>query len=255
MSPYKVKPEHYAKALLKDLSVRQPVQMADIVKQIGLRIRLVPSSGFDGALVRLAGLPKGIIAVRDSMEKSRKRFTTAHEIGHYLLPGRETETSVCATKDVGFLTDAANDIEQAANEFASELLMPSLALRRIVKRFGVSMNTCKFIRDQFQVSLTAASVKCMEVAERRAALLVFERGIFKRYKRSNYFSETFKPNIGSPIPEDSLASQLSISGEREKRGSVAADVWIDASVPHMGIDEDSLLMPKYETILTLLTLP
>jgi hypothetical protein len=229
--------------------------MGDIVKQIGLRIRLVPSNGFDGALVRLAGLPKGIIAIRDSMETSRKRFTTAHEIGHYVLPGHETEYSVCGSKDVGLLSDDADKLERAANEFAGELLMPSLVVRRIVKKFGVSMNTCKFIRDQFQVSLTAAAVKCMEVTNRRAALLVIEGGIFKRYKRSNYFDETFKISLGSPISEKSLASQLSVSGEPEKSGRVDADAWIDVPIREVGIDEESLLMPKYKTILTLLTLP
>ena len=252
MSRYPVTPVHYAKALLRYVDVRQPVQMGDIVKQIGLRIRLVPSHGFDGALVRLAGLPKGIIAIRDSMETSRKRFTTAHEIGHYVL---ETESSVCGSKDVGLLSDDADKLELAANEFAGELLMPSLVVRRIVKKFGVSMNTCRFIRDQFQVSLTAAAVKCMEVTNRRAALLVIEGGIFIRYKPSNYFDETFKMSVGSPISKKSLASQLSVSGEREKSGRVDADAWIDVPNCEMVIDEESLLMPRYKTILTLLTLP
>ena len=255
MSRYPVKPEHYAKALLKYVDVRQPVQMADIVSQLGLRVRLVPASGFDGALVRLAGLPSGIIAVRESMGTSRKRFTTAHEIGHYVLPGHESENSVCGTKDVGLLRDDADDLEQAANAFAGELLMPSLVVRRIVKKFGVSVNTCKFISDQFQVSLTAAAVKCMEVTDRRAALLVIGGGIFKRYKRSSYFDETFRMKVGEAISPDSLASQLSASGQWEKSGLVDADKWIDTSLTGRKITEESLLMPNYQTILTLLILP
>jgi len=163
---------------------QQPVRLADVAKEIGLRIRYVPSSGFDGALVRLAGLPRGRIAVRASMEKSRRRFTTAHEIGHYVLPGHDSENSVCRAQDVGQLREDSDSLEQAANKFAGELLMPSLAVRRIVKKFGVSMDTCKFISDQFEVSLTAAAVKCVEVTDRRAALVVTEGGIRKSFKPS-----------------------------------------------------------------------
>lgn len=133
--------------------------------------------------------------------------------------------------------------------------MPSLAVRGIVKKCGVSMNTCKFIREQFQVSLTAAAVKCIEVTNRRAALLVIEGGIFKRYKRSLYFSEIFRMKVGEAILPGSLASQLSASGEREKSGRVDADKWIDIPIRDAGIDEESLLMTNYKTILTLLTLP
>ena len=252
MSRKRLSPEHYAKALLKLVGAQQPVRLADVAKEIGLRIRYVPSSGFDGALVRLAGLPRGRIAVRASMEKSRRRFTTAHEIGHYVLPGHDSENSVCRAQDVGQLREDSDSLEQAANKFAGELLMPSLAVRRIVKKFGVSMDTCKFISDQFEVSLTAAAVKCVEVTDRRAALVVTEGGIRKRFKPSSRITE-FIP-IGAPLSPDSLASQLSAS-HRKKDGLVPADAWIDISLSDVMIMEDSLLMPNYEKILTLLTLP
>ena len=103
MSRKGLSPEHYAKALLKLAAARQPVRLADVAKEIGLRIRYVPSSGFDGALVRLSGLPRGRVAVRKSMENSRRRFTIAHEIGHYVLPGHDS--SVCGAKDVGVLRE------------------------------------------------------------------------------------------------------------------------------------------------------
>ncbi len=224
MSRKKLSPEHYAKALLNLVGAQQPVRLADVAKEIGLRIQYVPSSGFDGALVRLTGLPRGIVAVRKS----------------------------CESEDVGLLRKSSDGLEQAANKFAGELLMPSLAVRRIVKKLGVSMDTCKFISDQFQVSLTAAAVKCVEVTDRRAALVVTEGGIRKRFKPSSRITE-FIP-IGAPLSPDSLASQLSAS-HRKKNGLVPAEAWIDISLSDVMIVEDSLLMPNYEMILTLLTLP
>ena len=124
--------------------------------------------------------------------------------------------------------------------------MPSSAVRRIVKTFGISMDICKFISDQFQVSLMAAAVKCMEVTNRRAALVVTEGGIRKRFKPSSGFTEFI--NIGAPLSPDSLASELSVS-YRKKSGLVPAEAWIDSSLSDVMIMEESLLMPNYQIIL------
>jgi len=79
-----------------------------------------------------------------------------------------------------------------------------------------------------------------------------EGGIRKRFKPSSRITE-FIP-IGAPLSPYSLASQLSAS-HRKKSGLVPAEAWIDISLSDLMIMEESLLMPKYKTILTLLTLP
>ena len=51
---------------------------------------------FDGSLVRALDGPKGIVAIKQSIrEVSRKRFTIAHEIGHYLIPSHRNLENVC----------------------------------------------------------------------------------------------------------------------------------------------------------------
>jgi IrrE N-terminal-like domain len=76
--------------------------------------------------------------------EARRRFTLAHEIGHWVCQCLEGRTApvMCRAKD---LTEAADRaLEREANIFAAELLMPEPEVRRafgeaaMPTRFGVS---------------------------------------------------------------------------------------------------------------------
>lgn len=251
-------PELRAKALLKLVEARQPVQLPELAEKIGLRIQHVPSTGFDGALVRIANRPRGVITVRQSMEESRKRFTIAHEIGHFVLPGHDDESRVCGEEEIEAPADEANDevnkedtdLEKAANNFAAELLMPAPVIRRLVMKCGISIDTCEFVSDLFQVSLTAAAARCVEETQfLEPALVVSKNGIAKYFVKSIGFSEYIK--INRPIPVGSLAKQLSARGLRRKEGRVSASIWIDTRLDAL-IQEESILLPGYDTVVTLL---
>lgn len=242
-------PEHYAKALLRTLNVQQPILLEDMAEKIGLQIEDVNSTGFDGALLRIAGRPRGIIGVRKTIrEKARKRFTIAHEIGHYVLPGHDVESSVCDADDLVAIGKEADKFERAANKFAAEFLLPSPVVRRIVRKLGVSFDTIGFVSKQFEASLTAAAVQCVKEAD-HAALVMSKRGIVTSFEKSQNFGAYIE--MGK-LPEGSLAAQLVGSKQREKRGKVNAQVWVDIGHDEFGIVEHSISMPNYERILTLL---
>ncbi len=249
-------PGDYAQALVEFLDLQQPFDFNQMLSEIGLQSREVPSTGFDGALVRRPGEARGIIAVRESIpEPVSKRFTIAHEVGHYVLPGHDVDCSVCTEEDVSLLKENllkenVGEFEQEANQFAAELLLPAKQVKKIVKDRGTSMDTCKFISKAFDTSLTAAAVRCVELSDSVAALVETRNGVVRRYRRSDrwkYFITTNK-ELGS----ESLAMQLSVTGERETVGRVPAWAWIRIEFG-WEIMEHSIFMPRYNTILTLLT--
>jgi hypothetical protein len=241
-------PEHYAKALLRTLNIQQPVLLEELAKRIGLQIDEVNSSGFDGALLRLAGRPDGIIGVRKTIrEKERKRFTIAHEIGHYVLPGHDAENPYCDADDVVAIGKEAEKLERAANKFAAEFLLPSPAVRRIVRRLGVSFETIRFVGQQFEASLTAAAVQCVKVAD-NGVLVMSKGGIVTSFEKGQNFGGYIE--MGE-LPEGSLAAQLG-GKQREKRGTMNASVWLGSAYEEFRITEHSISMPNYQRILTLL---
>jgi Zn-dependent peptidase ImmA (M78 family) len=247
-----ISPGDYAQALVEFLDLKQPFEFdKSLLSELGLQWREVPSIGFDGALVRRPGEARGIIAVRKTIpEPVSKRFTIAHEIGHYVLPGHDVDFAVCTEEDVSLLRENVGEFEQEANQFAAELLLPAEQVKKIVKDRGTSMDTCKFISKAFDTSLTAAAVRCIELSDTVAALVETRNRVVRRYRRSDrwkYFITTNK-ELGS----ESLAKQLSVAGERETVGRVPAWAWIRIQ-SDWEIMEHSIFMPRYNTILTLLT--
>jgi len=247
-------PEDFAQALLEFLDLEQPFEFDQMVlSEIGLQLREVPARGFDGALLRLPGKARGIIAVRGTIpEPGSRRFTIAHEIGHYVLPGHDTDRSVCTENDLGFSRARIAKAEQEANQFAAELLLPSKELKKILKERGTSMDTCKFISKRFGTSLTAAAVRCIELTDSKAAFVESSNGAFYRFQpsRSWEVSKYYIPSF-EELPSKSLAKQLS-GKEKEKQGRVPAAAWVKTR-GSWELYEHSILMSRYNAIITMLT--
>ena len=66
-----------------------------------------------------------VIIVNKSLSNDRKRFTLAHELGHLVLHST-------------FLVPEYRDKEKEANQFASEFLMPALAIRNSLMHLKMS---------------------------------------------------------------------------------------------------------------------
>ena len=81
------------------------------------------------------------IYVRSDEPEPRRRFTIAHELGHFVCQCLEgTERPVyCRAEEIG-VDPAAKALEREANIFAANLLMPEPAVRAAggENRFGVS---------------------------------------------------------------------------------------------------------------------
>lgn len=88
----------------------------------------------------------------------RRRFTIAHELGHWILhcdgasrPGAQ----YCRSEDVG-AEAAARELERQANAFAAALLMPEQAVRDLAARHRLNVQV---LADLFGVSGPAMRVR------------------------------------------------------------------------------------------------
>ena len=112
----------------------------------------------------------------------------------------------------------------------------------------------KEIANDFKTSLTATTLKCVEIAEERCAVVWSIDGQIKWCKPNE--------NFRSYIPKkhldlDSFAYQLfQTSIIQEKDGFVYAEAWIDGDslTSNDKIWEDSIHLPAYKGVLTILTL-
>lgn len=133
---------------------RLPVDPGVIAEGLGIRLVPVTTNDYSGYFTRDDEFFGGPV-IRYNREDPlvRKRFTVAHEIGHFVL-GHDNAPRDNSTM---FGTSVREPIERAANQFAAELLMPADAVRKVALsgKFG----SVDELADAFKVSKVAMNYR------------------------------------------------------------------------------------------------
>ena len=151
-----------ADAILESLpKIELPIRVDEIAKAHGLKI--VPyllEDDISGMLVIENGV--GIITFNQAEARVRRRFTIAHEFGHYLLHKDVSKLFVDkmfrASKNHSAYTAESVKYEQEANTFAAALLMPEKILREEVEKRNIDLadeSGLKELAKIFDVSASA----------------------------------------------------------------------------------------------------
>lgn len=96
-------------------------------------------------------------AIEAHRSSGRRRFTIAHELGHWVLHcgGQAVGAQYCRSEDVGAHA-AGREIERQANAFAAALLMPAAAVREAAAGHQLNVHV---LADLFGVSAPAMRVR------------------------------------------------------------------------------------------------
>jgi IrrE N-terminal-like domain len=231
--------------LRRRLGIKGALRLEDITKPLGLSVKEVDSDGFDGALVRRASGAGGRILVkRNIRENTRKRFTAAHEIGHYLLH-KDADSMSCGAKDIANWTNIEVNPEHEADEFASELLLPSAELRSHIGAQWPSLQLVSDLAREFDTSLMATIRKYCDVATQSCA------GVWVEGARVRWFSPSPSFPHWIKVKEEVDSGLLECKRPLEE---IRAGDWIPALSEEV---EATLLqgcvrMPTYQGFLVLL---
>lgn len=111
-----------------------PVDPAQIAGELGLRVLEADlNENVSGALIKEAGKDP-VIFLNRSDSNNRKRFSCAHELGHYSSRQRDNKEAYEYVDLRSELAKAGVDPEEIyANKFAAALLMPEEEVRRLYK--------------------------------------------------------------------------------------------------------------------------
>ncbi|HET9163562.1 MAG TPA: ImmA/IrrE family metallo-endopeptidase [Solirubrobacterales bacterium] len=106
-----------------------PVDPARIARGMGIEVsNAYLDADVAGAIEKRAGRPAAIYLSQDD-HPNRKRFTCAHEIGHFVQHGEEDFEYVDYRDGTASL--GIDGEERFANAFAAALLMPEKEVRRL----------------------------------------------------------------------------------------------------------------------------
>ena len=155
-----------ANLLLEHLKIAGKPNLDEVCRGLGLRVREKDLLGFEGTLVRSRTAQKGIIGVKRSIrEASRKRFTVAHEIGHFVIPYHKHLEPTCGQAVIDRFNRDLPKPELEANEFATELLLPSKIVRNHFDLQKPSVANISAVATEFETSLTATTWRYLDLTD------------------------------------------------------------------------------------------
>lgn len=129
-----------------------PVPIEKIPEKFDLEVVEFP---FHSEISGLLKKEQGVIGVNKGQHPVRRRFTIAHELGHFLMSHEMGKDELI---DDAF--DRPHSQEQEANMFASYLLMPSDWIKESVKKYGMDLEK---LAKEYEVSKQAITIRLLEL--------------------------------------------------------------------------------------------
>jgi hypothetical protein len=243
-----------ARILLERFGIVGKPDLEAICCLLGLHVREKAFDGFDGILIRRESTQRGIIGVNASIqEPSHKRFTVAHEIGHFIIPYHRQIERICEPELIESFSRNLVTTEMEANDFAMELLLPGAIMRRVFDLDGPSLSRISSVADEFETSLSVTTSRFLTLTRQPCAMVWSRAGRAVWYRTSDTLPVEL-PLQDLPV-QSSLAGHL-FSGRSRAPGmqQVDAHLWF---YPRQAsrirtLLEDSVYLPSHNAVLTLL---
>jgi Zn-dependent peptidase ImmA (M78 family) len=243
-----------SEAFLRRFGLDSRERLAEIAEAIGIEVLYRPAESFDGALLRIRDAQRGYIVINSRIrEESRRRFTLAHEIGHFVLPGQQEVSAPCKQQKIENWEEDLYRPELEANRFAAEILMP----RGIVAEFCQSEPSLESIRSIAQLcgtSLTASAVRLITLTPHRAAVVWSQDQKILWSKLSEGFVRWIRKG---EVRENSFAAQCYRKQcVPDQLAPVPASAWLHEKGLREGAQmwEQSVGLKRYGAVLSLLVI-
>lgn len=214
-----------AEKLLRTLGITSPteIDVEAIAWDAGAEVRFAELDSCEARIIGYGN--RAIITVEERSIPTRKRFSVAHELGHWKY--HRGRSFVCRKEDIGSQVRGAADPERIADAYAADLLLPAYLFAPLAaKTKKATFEAIDSIRAEFQTSRTATALRMVDYGPEPAMLIC--HGPQKRL--------WFKRGPGVPdrwFPRDELDAEspafevLHGKTDRTPRSLIGADAWFD----------------------------
>jgi hypothetical protein len=229
----------------------EDIDLEVIAFQGGLEVRDAPLVGCEASLVGYGN--KGIVTVTPGVSLERRRFSIAHEIGHWQL--HRGQSFSCRIEERA-LDKAARSKEREADDYASSLMMPSDLFKEAInsQKGGISLALIRDLGRIFKASFPAAAIRYVELSGEPVVLIFNGVGSphriwssrSKRVPGHLWISDTLDPDT---FAYDLLTANL----ETKRQGKMPAEAWF-ADIPDDRYELVEFSIRLHEGVYTLLHL-
>lgn len=243
-----------AERILMELGITRPeeIDLDAIAWTLGAAVKYRPLDKCEAMIVGSAS--RAIITVGTTGASERRRFSLAHEIGHW--HHHRGKILFCGSQEIGNPAHRTLDPEYQADEFASDLVLPNYMFRpRIAKMKRLALSAVREIKEEFGVSLTATLLKLIEANRYPIIAVCHNKSNRRWFRRTDIIPGWWFPK--DDLDSESIAFEMLFGGAAEipRPMKIGADAWFDfRNAERFEIQEQSFLLPNDE-VLTLLILP
>ncbi|MEW6489579.1 MAG: ImmA/IrrE family metallo-endopeptidase [Thermodesulfobacteriota bacterium] len=218
-----------------------------------------PEPGSSGFLMRVGDV-FGIMYANHVNNDGYRRFTVAHELGHYFLPGHPDKLfphgDGLHQSRSGFVSRDPTEID--ADYFAASLLMPTGLFRAAMRSAGEGLPAIEALASLCRTSLTATAIRYAQKWDDAVAVIVSEGD------RVSYcfLSEDFRALVGREwlapgtlLPRDTRTYHFNCDPANVRESRRAEDgttLWHWFGKGRMELNEDVVGLGTYGRTLTML---
>jgi len=213
-----------AEQVIRDQAIRSlKVDPVAIAKSLSIDVVEKPPSraGVSGMLLRL-GEDYCIAYATHIQSSGFQRFSIAHELGHYFLPGHMD--ALFAERDVhesraGRFSD--DQYEGEADRFAARLLMPNSLFLPAVRHAGEGLAAIERLAEMCETSLSATGIRYAEALRDPLAVVVSSGASIDYWAMSEPLKDCDGIDWlrkGQPLPLSSLTREFNKDPAQISRG-------------------------------------
>jgi hypothetical protein len=207
---------------------------------------------FEGALYPVHDGKGWAIIYNSDVSEGRRRFTIAHEFGHYLMHRPLFPDGIqCDEQSVTFRD--GTELEQEADTFAAYLLMPFDDLRRQIPPGDVpTLDDFSALADRYGVSLISCILRWLESTDRRSMIVISRDGFVLWAKAS---APAFKSGLyirtravaPVEVPQNSLVHRPDFADIAREGVDHPPGVWFSEDSREITVHAD-----KYDQVISII---
>lgn len=220
-----MRPPTDAEELLQSLGIEGPeeIDLEAIAFDQGVSIK---SRQLRGCEARIVGRQdRAIISIDERVNPSRRRFSIAHELGHW--HHHHGRALACRADDIGNPRQHVTNPERIADNYAANLLMPGFLFEPIARQLEqVGVHATRELAERFRTSLTSTAIRLVERGPELSFIVCYGRDGRRWFKRGHGIPERWFPK--DYLDEDTFAYDLLYEGLRDSpRHLMDAEAWFD----------------------------
>lgn len=239
-----------------------PVCPFTVAKKADITVQPKDSTepGVSGFLMRV-GSAFAILYARHIDNEGFIRFTVAHELGHFFLPGHPqllfpNGDGIHQSKS-GFISQDRE--ERQADQFAAAFLMPEALFRNAIDRADQGFAAIQTLADLCKTSITSTAIRYSKYTDDALAVIVSSGNrveycfLSDRLKDASNFRWLKRGDLISPRSTTAVfnKNKANVADGKQEEGSCYLDDWFDGA-PQVEMNEDVVGLGSYGKTLTIL---